>query len=163
MSQEHRFCAEIYARLFALIDKSKQIVVSPDGQATIPGCTRGHAIPDLCFTLCGLDQQLRIEAKVQEKKRIDVQSSQREQWCEGSGFTMQPHLWMVATPDLRECWLLEHGVVGKLLKAKERSSTPLNLWPDAPIPKAASLDELALLIVTWATKHFTPPSLDVST
>ena len=62
MSQEHRFCAEIYARLFSLIDRSKRIVVNPDGQEKLPGHTDPGSPPDLCFTLCGLREELCIEA-----------------------------------------------------------------------------------------------------
>ena len=67
MSREHRFCAEIYARLFALIDRTERIVVNPDGQAILDECPRGRLVPDLCFTLCGINKRSALRARLLRK------------------------------------------------------------------------------------------------
>lgn len=161
MSQEHRFCAEIYARLFPLIDRSRQIVISPDGQAKLPGHD-GLAPPDLCFTLCGIGQQLRIEAKiVKDVRDVTLQASQLA-WCLSDDAVMKPHLWMIATRDLDRCWWFDHREIAQRVRAKSGRSTPLNLWPGINPPAGCGLDELALGIVAWATKNLvdTAPPAD---
>lgn len=145
MSQEHRLCAEIYARLFNHVDQAERIAISPDGQAILLGFPR-LAIPDLCFTLIG-GEELRIEAKLlKDQRRIEIQPNQRADWfrvaCE-----VAPHYWLIATVDLTECWLLEHGVVAARMATKMGENTLLNLWPDINRPKGKSLNEIGLEIL----------------
>lgn len=157
MSQEQRFCAEIYARLFPLIDRSKRVVVSPDGQANLPDHTDPGVPPDICFTLFGLHQELRIEAKILKDKRdISLQPSQRT-WCLDIAATCVPHLWIVADRELGQCWLFTHDDIAARIRDKVGQSTPLNLWPSIEPPSGFSLDELAIKIVAWAADRFSTP------
>ncbi|MFM7071547.1 MAG: hypothetical protein ACKO38_07115 [Planctomycetota bacterium] len=154
MSQEHRFCAEIYARLFSLIDRSKRVVVNPDGNAKLPDHSDHGTPPDMCFTLCGLNQELRVEAKIIKNKRdVSLQPSQRN-WCLDTAATCVPHLWIEADRELGQCWLFTHDVIAARIRNKVSQSTPLNLWPNIEPPSGCSLDGLALKIVAWATDSF---------
>ena len=154
MSQEHRFCAEIYARLFSLIDRSKRVVVNPDGQAKLPDHPDPGAPPDMCFTFSGLREELRIEAKIVKNKRdIHLEDSQRT-WCIDDLASCIPHLWVVADRELQQCWLFSHSDIAARVRVKTGLSTPLNLWPNIEPPTGCSLNELALKIVAWATEHF---------
>lgn len=153
MSQEHRFCAEIYARLFSLINRAKRVVVNPDGQAKLPDHADPGAPPDMCFTLCGLQQELRIEAKIVKNKRdISLQTSQRT-WYLDSVAKCIPHLWIVADRELLQCWLFTHNDIAARIRDKVGQSAPLNLWPNVEPPPGCSLDELALKIVAWSTEN----------
>ena len=151
MSQEHRFCAEIYARLFPLIDRTKRIAVNPDGNANLPGFPDGVTPPDICFTFCGTDLEIGIEAKIVDGTRVKLEKSQRE-WCKPECATLIPQLWIVATRTLERCWLLEHAHMVRRAEANQGHS--LNLWPSPERqPKACDIDELAMEIIAWARKQ----------
>lgn len=153
MSQEHRFCAEVYARLFPLIDRTQRVVINPDGQAKLPSCPDGDIPPDLCFTLCGLRNEVRIEAKIlRDKRDINLEASQRT-WCIRDVAPVAPHLWVVADRNLGECWLFEHVDIAQRVRGKTGLSAPLNLWPGQEPPTGCSLDELALKIIAWTSNH----------
>lgn len=151
MSQEHRFCAEVYARLFPLIDRAKRIAVNPDGEANLPGFD-GATPPDLCFTFVGTDFEVRIEAKISDdERRVKLQQSQRL-WCDQACTTPTPHLWIIANRTLDKCWLLEHEQV--LTRAAINNGHLVNLWPNGAGQDAAcSIDEMVMEIIIWARKQ----------
>jgi hypothetical protein len=153
MSQEHRFCAEIYARLFSLIDRTRRVVVNPDGEAELPDCGEGETPPDLCFTFCGMERELRVEAKIVKNIRdVTLQPSQKL-WCANLCPALAPQLWIVADRLLKQCWMFEHDAIAAKVRGRTGQSAPLNLWPNETPPVGCNLDELALKIITWATKH----------
>lgn len=141
MSQEHRLCAEIYARIFDHVDQAKRIAISPDGRALLPRFPR-LSVPDLCFTLIG-SEEVRIEAKLlKDQRRIEIQPNQRADWF-GVTCEVVPHYWLISTVDLTECWLLEHGDVAARIETKVGENTLLNLWPNMKRPKGKSLNEIS--------------------
>lgn len=158
MSQEHRFCAEIYARLFPIIDQSKRIVVNPDGEANIPGWPNNlGAPPDLCFTLAGQDHELRIEAKILKQKNdkykaIHLEDSQKA-WCQSPTPAGAPHLWIVSTRELDECWMFTHQQIAAGIERQQGNSAPLNLWPNGNRPQGSNVTELAMQIITWSAEN----------
>ncbi|QDU09640.1 hypothetical protein [Gimesia aquarii] len=147
MSQEHRLCAEIYARLFSHVDQSKRIAISPDGKAHLPGFPN-LPIPDLCITFKGKAEQ-RIEAKLleDELRRIKIQPNQRTHWF-NADCEVTPHFWLIATTSLDQCWLLDHEFVSERMATKIGENIKLNLWPNMKPPKAKSLDEISSFILS---------------
>ena len=149
MSQEHRFCAEIYARLFNLIDPSKPIVISPDGQSKSVGKQ-----PDLCFTFKGTARELRLEAKTVREKKITVQPTQWGWFNNGGAQRAAPHLWIFSDESLKNCWLVEHAAVATITGNRDcTTAKPINLWPNKKPPDSCSLDQLAMKIIKWAAHN----------
>ena len=155
MSQEHRFCADVYAHLFPRIDRRKRIAVNPDGYAVIPLFKKGSPVPDLCFTLRGQYREVRIEGKLLHKdgKKVSVRPIQQKFWSQGAFCSHKPHLWIVATPDLNQCWLIDHEVIGPRLASKKGKKSPLNLWPGSPRPSGVSIQILVARIMSWVNAH----------
>jgi len=149
MSQEHRFCAEIYARLFPFIDRDERVVINPDGQAKLPNFLDTETPPDMCFTLKGQKKEIRLEAKVLNKKSVKLQESQKV-WCRQDNHPLAPHLWIFAERHLEQCWLLEHNHISQVIRQKIGVSAPLNLWPNQTRPQGCSLEQLAMQIINWA-------------
>jgi hypothetical protein len=149
MSQEHRLCTEIYARLFNLIDRTKRIAISPDGVAKLPGFSGINTIPDLCFTIHGC-KEVCIEAKITTKgTRVRLLKSQRNAWFGNDpAGQLRPQLWIIADQNLAECWLLAHCHVQG--RSAQNKGPLINLWPnDHDKPDPCTPDELAPKIIAW--------------
>lgn len=153
MSQEHKFCAEVYHRLYNKIDHAKPILFCLDGEATCSGFATKQTIPDLCFTFLSSDRQLRVEAKILERRRVELQPSQRSAWCSSGMGEAKPHLWIGADAALTRFWVWDHEPFAAKIELHKTSKGPLLVFPDGQPPTEYTIEGLTQRILAWAEEH----------
>ncbi len=153
MRQEHRFCADVYHRLHGLIDHRRRLLFCLDGSAAREAARAGEVecatMPDLCFTFSGASSEIRIEAKIVERRRVKLGAEQRVAWCHGGTGLAVPHLWIGADEELSHFWMWEHeGFCAKIGQHRTSKGPILVTLPDS-----CDIDALVERIVAWATEH----------
>jgi hypothetical protein len=165
MRQEHRFCAEVYHQLHGLIDHSRRVLFCLDGAAAREAAKTGQVecatMPDLCFTYSGAVSEIRIEAKIIERRRVKLGADQRTAWCRGGTGMAVPHLWIGADEALSRFWLWDHeGPFCAKIERHRASKGPILVFPDGTAPDHCTLKELVERIIAWATENgFKPKEL----
>lgn len=157
MRQEHRFCAEVYHRLHGMIDHSRRVLFCLDGAAAREAAKSGEVecatMPDLCFTFTGTAEEIRIEAKIVDRRRVKLGADQRTAWCRGGSGKAVPHLWIGADELLSRFWVWDHeGFCAKIEQHQTSKGPILVFHVDAPSDHCGA-DELVERIVAWATEH----------
>ena len=116
-------CAEIYHRLYKLIDHKKPIFFCADGM------TAGEPLPDLCFFFKKGNKEFRIEAKVLSiDRRIRISKNQRGKWRIDSNYRKKPHYWigyMENVPGEKRYVVWPHTFFENKLQKCYNSSGPL--------------------------------------
>ncbi len=165
MRQEHRFCAEVYHRLHGLVDHGKRVLFCLDGAAAREAAGHGEVecatMPDLCFTFVGAPCEIRIEAKIMERRRVKLGADQRTAWCSGGTGKAVPHLWIGADEDLVQFWLWDHGGFCAKVAARKTSKGPVLVFDKDSAPDSCAMDELVKRIIAWATEHGLKPKEQV--
>jgi hypothetical protein len=161
MRQEHKFCAEVYHRLYDRIDHTKRVLFCLDGWAAQEAArrqeVRGATIPDLCFTLIGGRRELRIEAKIIENRRIKIGAAQRGAWCRNGTRSLQPHLWIAANEQLTQFYHWEHNGFCRTIAAHVNSKQAIRVFDVGQGGDGVTLPELVVRVLTYATrKGFCP-------
>lgn len=157
MRQEHRFCAEVYHRLHGQIDQKRRVLFCLDGAAAREAAKTGEVecptMPDLCFTFLGAEAELRIEAKIIERRRVKLGADQRTAWwTDGTGLAM-PHLWIAADESLSCFWMWEHEGFAHKIGIHRESKGPVLVFPAKTLPDHCGIDTLVERLVDWATNH----------
>jgi hypothetical protein len=111
MKQEHRLVAEVYRWLAPFVDATRDVYLSPDGQAAKTAVAAGRFvdpdIPDLWFTLVGATSPTHVEAKVLEDNgRVLLMQSQIRAWRASGTGAYKPHYWVATNRRFDEffCW-----------------------------------------------------------
>lgn len=157
MRQEHLFCAEVYHLLYDLIDHSKRKLFCLDGgaakQAALNGEIECETMPDFCFTFAGADRELRIEAKILDRRKIKLSRNERTAWCRNGSGRLPPHLWIAADTSLEQCWMWEHETFCHKLELHRTSKGPVLVFPAKQFPPGCDIDGLIDRITEWAEAH----------
>jgi len=157
MRQEHRFCAEVYHKLYDLMDHEKRVLFCLDGSAAMEASKCDElecaTMPDLCFSFTGAQQELRIEAKIMEKRRVKLGAGQRAAWCMGGNGNAMPHLWIGADEALTKFWLWDHKVFSDKIAKHAASKGDILVFQCDDPPHDLSLKQLVVGIVAWAEKN----------
>lgn len=166
MRQEHRFCADVYHRLYDLIDQNRRVLFCLDGAAAREAAKTGDVecatMPDLCFTFCGGASEIRIEAKIVERRRVKLGAEQRTAWCRnGTGMAI-PHLWIGADENLSRYWMWEHEAFCDKIEEHQTSRGPILVFAANMEPDSCDIDGLVERIVAWATENGFKPKETVS-
>lgn len=157
MRQEHRFCADVYHKLHGLIDHNRRVLFCLDGAAAREAAKSGEVecptMPDLCFTFAGAEQEIRIEAKIVERRRVKLGADQRSAWWRsGTGMAM-PHLWIGADEALSCFWMWDHEGFCDKIGQHRSSKGPVLVFPVDAMPDHCGIDDLVRRIIAWATEH----------
>jgi len=156
MKQEHKFCAEVYHRLYDLIDHSKRNLFCLDGAAAKEGMKKGEiecgVVPDFCFTFLGGMKEIRIEAKILNKRRIKLTLNERKLWCKSGKGNLSPHLWIGVNEQFDQFCVWEHSDFADKIENHKDSKGPILVSHYIP----TSYDEMIKMIkminriVEWA-------------
>lgn len=157
MRQEHKFCAEVYRRLYDLIDHDKRVLFCLDGSAATEAAKSGEVecptMPDLCFTFTGSDREIRIEAKIIRARRVKLGMGQKDAWCKGGTGSIAPHLWMAGDEGLQRFWMWEHAEFAQVLATRRTSTTEVLVFSAEEATTGSTSEQLVLEIVRWAEGH----------
>lgn len=157
MRQEHRFCAEVYHRLHSLMDHEKRVLFCLDGAAAKEAAKVGEVecatMPDLCFTFVGAAREIRIEAKIMERRRVQLGFDQRTAWSSGGTGKAPPHLWISADESLTQFWLWDHEGFCTKIAQHASSKGPILVFGEGTVPDRCAIDELVNRLIVWATEH----------
>jgi hypothetical protein len=134
ISQEHRLVAELYRYLAPFIDTTKEIYISPDGQAVKTAHQAGvfadAGVPDLWFTLAGEDQPILIEAKVLgERGKALLMQTQINAWRTAGRSRYKPRFWVATNRAFDRFYSWTHA---EFLPALDACKAPRNQDVSAP-------------------------------
>ena len=156
MKQELRFCAEVYRLLHDRIDQRKRVLFCLDGAPAKEAfrCNEigGETVPDLCFTLLGAKQELRIEAKIIEDRRVVAGRNQKRAWSDPD-YALAPHLWIAADEALEAFYLWPHYTFRDEIAKKANSNGRLLAFGSGQMPSAKTLRDLVSAILAWAARN----------
>ena len=160
MRQEHRFCAEVYHRLYGLIDHDKRVLFCLDGaaarQAAINHEVECSTMPDLCFRFVGAANEIRIEAKIMDRRRVKLGAGQREAWGLGGNGQAVPNLWIGIDEKFANCWMWEQEGQERFnarIAGHAGANDHILVFEYQEAPQPCTLDELVKRIIAWAVEH----------
>lgn len=161
MREEHRFCAEVYHRLHGLIDHSRRVLFCLDGSAAKEAAKAGEVecatMPDLCFCFSGSTTEMRIEAKIIEKRRVKLGIDQRNAWRHGGTGLAMPHIWIASNTTMSLFWMWSHETFCTKIAQHQNSTGPILVFQKDCEQDNFTIDELVERIVAWATEQGLKP------
>lgn len=144
MKQEHRLVAEVYRFVAPFVDTSKDVYISPDGQAVRTAAAAGRfadvGLPDLWFTLVGATDPVLIEAKVLEDGRVRLMQTQIQAWRSAGTSAYKPKFWVAVNREFTEFYFWTHTdflptLDACISKRKAPYINPPNLQTFASLPE----------------------------
>jgi hypothetical protein len=113
MKQEHRLVAELYRFVAPFVDTTRDVYISPDGQAVRTAVAAGRftdaGLPDLWFTIIGQRDPLLVEAKVLEDDQVRLMQSQLLAWKSAGASAYKPRFWVAVDRTFKEFYFWSHA------------------------------------------------------